>query len=450
MRNNEETIVAIATPIGSAGVGIVRLSGEKSLEIAKKMFDKQIEQPRYMYLGKITTEKLNERGFVVYFKAPHSYTGEDVVEFQVHGGIMIVDEIVKECLRLGATMAERGEFTKRAFMNGKLSLNEAESLMDYINAQSNAELIASKNLINGAFSAQINGFIDNLKDCLAQINVTLDYPEHDDELKTAEKIKGLLENLNSEINKLIDSYNYGRLIKNGINVCLVGQPNVGKSSIMNGLMNNEVAIVTDIAGTTTDAIKDSYIYKDMRFNIVDTAGIRESENAIEKIGIERTKQNIEISDLVLGVFDCSNLTNLDTILDETKNKKRLIVLNKVDLINNQNFEENIKKTLKNEEFIIISAKNNDNILNLKEKIFEITMSKNMNLDANIILNQRHFELLNSAKQNIERALNNIDFVTLDCVACDIMDAYSALSAIVGYGDIEDIIDTIFSKFCLGK
>ncbi len=450
MENNEKTIVAIATPIGSAGVGIVRLSGEKSLSIATKMFNKNIEQPRYMYLGKIKTEKLDEHGFVVYFKAPHSYTGEDVVEFQVHGGIMIVNEIVKQCLQLGATMAERGEFTKRAFMNGKLSLNEAESLMDYINAQSNAELIASKNLINGAFSTQINGFIDNLKDCLAQINVTLDYPEHDDELKTAEKIKALLENLNRAIDKLIDSYNYGRLIKNGINVCLVGQPNVGKSSIMNGLMNCDVAIVTDIAGTTTDAIKDSYIYKDMRFNIVDTAGIRESENAIEKIGIERTKQNIAVSDLVLGVFDCSDLANLDAILSETNDKKRLLVFNKSDLINQHKFEENIKKTLKNEHFIVISAKNSDDILRLKEKIFEITVSKEFNLDASIILNQRHYELLNSARQNISRALDNIDFVTLDCVACDIMDAYSALSAIVGYGDIEDIIDTIFSKFCLGK
>lgn len=450
MENNEKTIVAIATPIGSAGVGIVRLSGEKSLAIAKKMFNKSIEQPRYMYLGKIKTDKLEEHGIVVYFKAPHSYTGEDVVEFQVHGGTMIVNEIVKQCLQLGATMAERGEFTKRAFMNGKLSLNEAESLMDYINAQSNAELIASKNLINGTFSAQINGFIDNLKDCLAQINVTLDYPEHDDELKTAEKIKGLLENLNCEIVKLIDSYNYGRLIKNGINVCLVGQPNVGKSSIMNGLMNCDVAIVTDIAGTTTDAIKDSYIYKDMRFNIVDTAGIRESENAIEKIGIERTRQNIVVSDLVLGVFDCSDLTNFDEILNETKDKKRLLIFNKSDLINHQNFEENIKKTLKNEHFIVISAKNSDDILKLKEKMFEITVSKEFNLDANIILNQRHYELLNLARQDILRALDNIDFVTLDCVACDIMDAYSALSAIVGYGDIENIIDTIFSKFCLGK
>ena len=450
MENNEKTIVAIATPLGSAGVGIVRLSGDKSLSIAQQMFNKNIEQPRYMYLGKIKTEKLDEHGFVVYFKAPHSYTGEDVVEFQVHGGIMIVNEIVKKCLQLGATMAERGEFTKRAFMNGKLSLNEAESLMDYINAQSNAELVASKNLINGVFSMQINNFINNLKDCLAQINVTLDYPEHDDELKTAEKIKGLLENLNIEIKKIIDSYNYGRLIKNGVNVCLVGQPNVGKSSIMNGLMNGDVAIVTDIAGTTTDAIKDSYIYKDMRFNIVDTAGIRESENAIEKIGIERTKQNIAISDLVLGVFDSTNLVNLNTILNEINNKKRLLIFNKADLQRQVNFAENIKKILKNEQFIIISAKNSDDILKLKEKIFKITISKDINLDTNIILNQRHYELLNLAQQNILRALENIDYVTLDCVACDIMDAYSALSKIVGYGDIEDIIDTIFSKFCLGK
>lgn len=447
MENYEKTIVAIATPIGSAGVGIVRLSGNEGLNIAQKMFNKKIAEPRYMYLGRIKTENLDELGFVVYFSAPHSYTGEDVIEFQVHGGVLILNEVVKQCIKFGATMAERGEFTKRAFMNGKVSLNEAESLMDYINAQSNAELIASKNLLNGAFSTQINQFIDNLKDCLAQINVTLDYPEHDDELKTAQNIKNLLLNLKNEIDKLINSYKYGRLIKNGVNVCLVGEPNVGKSSIMNGLMNSDVAIVTDIAGTTTDAIKDSYIYKGIRFNVVDTAGIRESQNAIEKIGIERTLQNIASADLLLCVFDYSNLLNVEPILRETDTKQRLLVFNKNDLQKCEKFDKN---TLKNEKIVEMSAKNPSNIMLLKEKIYSTTIDNDFDFNANIILNQRHYELLSLACEDIMRAVQNIDNVTLDCIACDIMDAYTALSAIVGYGDIEDIIDTIFSKFCLGK
>lgn len=447
MENNEKTIVAVATPIGSAGVGIVRLSGSQSFEIAQQMFNKTISQPRYMYLGKIKTEKLDELGFVVYFKAPNSYTGEDVIEFQVHGGVLILNEVVKQCLKLGATMAERGEFTKRAFLNGKVSLNEAESLMDYINAQSDAELVASKNLLNGAFSTQINDFIDDLKNCLAQINVTLDYPEHDDELKTAQNIKKLLQNLEIKVEKLINSYKYGKLIKNGVNVCLVGEPNVGKSSIMNGLMNLDVAIVTDIAGTTTDAIKESYIYKDIRFNIIDTAGIRESKNVIEQIGIERTKQNIDLADLVLCVFDCSNISNLEAILQETQNKPRLLIFNKKDLENGQIFNKN---ALKNENSIEISAKNSEDIAALKEKIYSTIISDNFNLDSFVILNQRHYEMLNLAREAIERAVSNIDIVTLDCTACDVMDAYGALAGVVGHGDIEEIIDTIFSKFCLGK
>ena len=444
---NEKTIVAIATPIGSAGVGIVRLSGEKSLEIAQQMFDKKIENVRYMYLGRIKTENLYELGFVVYFKAPHSYTGEDVVEFQVHGGVMILNEVVKECIKLGATMAERGEFTKRAFLNGKIKLNEAESLMDYINAQSNAELIASKNLLSGAFSTQVNKFIEKIKNCLAQIDVTLDYPEHDDELKTAQNIKSELYSLENEIKKLINSYNFGKIIKNGVNVCLVGEPNVGKSSIMNGLMNSDIAIVTNIAGTTTDSIKDSYLYKDIRFNIVDTAGLRESSNTIEKIGIERTKQNISFADLILCVFDSLDLNKIDNILSQLETKNRLIVFNKKDIYDYKNIEKILKS---DEKYVIISANDEKSINMLKQNIFDMTLGGKINYDTNIIINQRHFELLSSAQNNILRAINNIDNTTLDCIACDIMEVFYDLSAIIGYGDIEDIIDTIFSKFCLGK
>ena len=444
---NNKTIVAIATPIGSAGVGIVRLSGNDSLSIAKQMFNKEIKEPRYMYLGNIKTDNLNEKGFVVYFKAPHSYTGEDVIEFQVHGGILIVNEVLRKCISLGAVLAERGEFTKRAFLNNKVSLNEAESLMDYINAQSNAELIASQNAISGGFSKKINAFMENLKDCLAQINVTFDYPEHDDEYRTAQEIKEDIKKLNADIITLANTYNSGKLIKNGVNVCLVGSPNVGKSSILNALINADVAIVTDIAGTTTDALTESYLFNNVRFNIIDTAGLRDSENIIEQKGIERTLKNIDKADIVLCVFDITNIADINEILEKTKHTKRLLVFNKSDL----NYDENqIKQYAKNEDYIVISAKDNVQIEELKSKIYQKTMNEHLDYNSSIILNERHYNLLKNASENLQRALDNIDCVTLDCIASDIMEAYNNLSQILGYGDIEDILDTIFSKFCLGK
>ena len=444
---DNKTIVAIATPIGSGGIGIVRLSGSESLNIAQKMFDKNINEPRYMYLGRITTENLSEKGFVVYFKAPYSYTGEDVIEFQIHGGVLIVNEVVRQCISLGAVMAEKGEFTKRAFLNNKISLNEAESLMDYINSQSKAELIASKNLLSGVFSKQVNYFMDKLKDCLAQINVTFDYPEHDDEYKTAQEIKQDIKYLNDDIIKLANTYKSGKKIKNGVNVCLVGAPNVGKSSILNALMNEQVAIVTDIAGTTTDTITESYDHKGIRFNIIDTAGIRDSSNVIEKLGIEKTLDNIGKADIVLCVFEVNNLSNINEILDRTNNTCRLLVFNKSDLSYDKIF---LDKYTKKDDFIIISAKDIKQIELLKDKIYQKTIDQRLDFNSNIILNERHYYLLNQASESLERALKNIDLFTLDCIASDIMEAYNYLSQLIGYGDIDDILDTIFSKFCLGK
>ncbi len=441
----ENTIVAVATPIGSGGVGIVRLSGADSLKIAQSMFDKKIVEARHMYLGHIKTQLLDEHGFVVYFKAPHSYTGEDVVEFQVHGGVLIVNEIVRKCVELGAELAERGEFTKRAFLNNKLSLNEAESLMDYINAQSSAELKASQNLLSGAFSRQIDAFMEKLKDCLAQIDVTFDYPEHDDEYRTAQEIKGDIAELNEKIKQLSNTFNSGRLIKDGINVCLVGAPNVGKSSILNALINSDVAIVTDIAGTTTDTLTESYVYKDVRFNIMDTAGIRESDNLIEKMGIERSLKNIERADIVLCIIDVTDLKC--EILNKIKDKKHILVFNKSDLP----FDENaIKDIAQGDDYIVISAKDNEQIEKLKERIFNKVFAEKLDYNSSIVMNERHYNLLNNACKSLSRALENIDSVTLDCIATDLMEAYGYLSQITGYGDIEDILDTIFSKFCLGK
>lgn len=444
---NEKTIVAIATPIGSAGVGIIRMSGKDSLSIAQKIFDKEIKERNYMYLGRIKTKNLSERGFVVYFKAPNSYTGEDIIEFQVHGGVLIVNEVLRACIDNGAAIAERGEFTKRAFLNGKVSLNEAESIMDYINAQSNAELMASQNLLNGNFSKQINEYIEILKDCLAQINVTFDYPEHDDEYRTANEIKGDIKQLNKKLDKLIDSYQSGRMLRQGVNVCLVGAPNVGKSSILNALMNNDVAIVTDIAGTTTDTLTESYVYNNVRFNIIDTAGLRESDNQIEKLGIERTLKNMDLADIVLCVFDATNLKNAKELLDKTEGRKRLLIFNKCDLPYDI---DDINELAYDKDFVIMSAKNCELVDNLKQKIYDKTLSEKLDFNSNIILNERHYNLLKNAKDSLMRAIENMNDVTLDCTACDIMEAYNYLSQLIGYGDIEDILDTIFSKFCLGK
>jgi tRNA modification GTPase len=330
-----DTIVATATAAGIAGVAIIRLSGPQSLEISNSFFkvaDKKIE-PRFLHLGEINEPTLREKCPMVYFKAPNSFTGEDVVEIHCHGGTYITSAIIDLSIRNGARLAEPGEFSKRAFVNGKMSLDSAEGIVDLINSQTATEVKASFSLASGLLFKTVTKMQETLTDCIAEIEVNFDYPEHDIEYETAEGVSKKLKEVEEKLLELSSTQATGRLLKDGVNVLILGRPNVGKSSLLNALLNYERAIVTDIAGTTRDTISDTYIYKDIRFHVTDTAGLRKSKNKIEKIGIERAKALLDSNDIILLVLDANDgilpedLENMKLI----ENHRRITVINKCDL-----------------------------------------------------------------------------------------------------------------------
>ncbi|MGD9901473.1 MAG: tRNA uridine-5-carboxymethylaminomethyl(34) synthesis GTPase MnmE [Spirochaetales bacterium] len=441
----DKTIVAISTPIGVGGISIVRLSGADALPIALTIINKNKLIERYMHLVKISTKNFIERGLVVYFKNPNSYTGEDVVEFQCHGGIVIANGIVDELLNNGASLAEEGEFTKRAFLNGKLSLEQAEGVIDMINAESEAQVRAGYNLLNGELYKKVVAMQQGLTDTLAQMEVALDYPEHDIEYKTLEQFNNDLTKVSAQIGELLLTAKTGKLVRNGINVSILGRPNVGKSSLMNALLNYDRAIVTSIAGTTRDTLEESYNYKGIKINLIDTAGIRQSNDEVEKLGIERAYKTLDYADIILAVFDGSEpLTKEDKEnLNLIKNKRHIVVQNKTDL-------KNISLGL-NEKVVGVSSLTKQGINELKETIYSEVIDKNIINSALLITNGRHEEALLKAQQSVREALNSLNNgMSLDVIALDIKAAWDTLGEITGETSNEQIIDAIFSKFCLGK
>ena len=444
----EDTIVAQATPVGNGGISIIRLSGEKSFDIATsifsaKEFEKEKVTPRKLYLGKIKDDNFKENCLAVYFANPYSYTGEDVVEFQCHGGTFVSNKIIDMCIKNGARLALPGEFTKRSFINGKLSLDKAEGVIDVINAQTESEARAGFDLVNGELFKTVKSIQKRLTDMLAEIEVSLDYPEQDIEYETAESINGRLITIKDELNNLLATSKHGKIIKDGVNVVILGKPNVGKSSLMNALLSYDRAIVTEIAGTTRDTLQESYIYKDMKVNITDTAGLHESDDVVEKIGIEKAKSSINNADIILLVLDGSKQLSIEDKqnLELIKGKKAFVIINKSDL------ERKISVDF---ETINISAKNKQGIEQIKEKIYE-TVKNDCFVQSSITLtNKRHEIAVAQAIEFITSAIDNIFDISLDCVAVDIKSAWEKLGEITGETTSEDIIDAIFSKFCLGK
>ena len=443
----DDVIIALSTPVGKSGIGVVRMSGKNCLDIAKKMFtplNKNVDiNPNLMVLGNIDLVSTTDIGFMVYFKAPKSYTGEDTIEFQCHGGIAVTQKIIEKALSLGVRLAEPGEFSKRAFLNGKMSLDQAEGVIDTINAESESELKASSGLQKGILTKTIENIQDTLIDIMSEIEVNLDYPEHDIEYATKEKINNEIDKIYTKISDLLKTEQQGKIIKNGVNIAIVGKTNVGKSSLLNALLGTEQAIVTDIEGTTRDVVIGSIEYKGIKFNFLDTAGLRQTNDKVENIGIEKAKQVLKESDIVLLVIDGSKeLDNQDKEnLELTKDKKRIIVVNKID----------IKKFIKlQEETVEISAKNNINIEKLKEKIYDKAID---GCDVNntlVLTNARHLEVLKSAIREIKSIKETIFENSLDLVALDTRQLYEKLGEITGETIDEKVIDRIFSKFCLGK
>lgn len=442
-----ENIAAISTALSASGVAVIRISGDSPLKIAEKMFlpvgktaVKDFE-PYKMYVGEIVADGFNDFGLCVYFKGPKSFTGEDVVEFHSHGGIAITKGILKKILSLGARLANNGEFTKRAFMNGKLSLSSAEGLIDMINSESVSGVKAGYSLYREKLCAEVNSMQDEITDVLAQIDVDMDFPEEDLEQSSTEAVEKTLKITVERIDKLLSSYRVGRTLVNGVKVGIVGKPNTGKSSILNALLNYEKAIVSDVAGTTRDVVEGAIDIDGVRFNFSDTAGIRESDDKIEALGVGLSKKILLESDLLLFVIDASNLTEEDeAVYQLIKDKNVLFAVNKTDK----------SDYIDDRADIYVSAKEKKNIEQLKSMIFDKTVGNGVDLNGDYLCEERHFEALSRAKQKFLVAIDSIGKVTLDMLAIDVKDGWDALGEISGRTATEEIINDIFSKFCVGK
>ena len=392
-----------------------------------------------MIFGNVKFNSIQDDCLAVYFKSPNSFTGEDVVEIQMHGGIKLLEETVKQLINNGATMAQQGEFSKRAVLNGKMDITEAEALIDMINAQSVCEMQVASSQLKGELHKTIVSMQNSLTNLIATIEVALDFPEHE-ETYAEEKLKAELPEIINTMKTLINSENMGTKIKNGINITLIGKPNVGKSSLLNALVGFNRAIVTNIAGTTRDTINESYEYKDIRFNVTDTAGIHSSEDVVEQEGIKRAINTINESDIAVKVLDSEEKTADSKEILALTHENYITILNKCDLSSSEN----------NAFDLCVSAKENINIDKLKELIYQKTIDKNILSSQVIITNLRHGELLKKAKQTLENAVLDLQNVSLDCTAVLIRNAWDLLGQITGETSNEKIIDTIFSKFCLGK
>lgn len=444
----EKTIATISTPLAKGAIAIVRMSGATAKDVALNIFcannlTSENIKSRYMYFGKL---KLDENTFeeclMVYFKAPFSYTGEDLIEFQVHGGVLLAQKVLDVCLKNGATLAEPGEFSKRAFLNGKITLDKAEAIVGEIDAESEAELKNSLQITNGKLAKQIFDEQEKLKYMLAELEVGMDYPDEVEELNLKLNIKNRLKEILDENEILLKNSQNATYLKNGINVALVGKTNVGKSSVMNALLGQDRAIVTDIRGTTRDSITESFLYNGIKINLVDTAGIRKTNDIVESIGIEKSYESINKADLILFVLDGSELFDDEDkqIFEAVKDKKYLVVVNKAD---------KQRKVDKFENEIEISALKNQNIECLKQKIFDMILSEQFDINSLTITNQRQTTILKDAKRQIEEILNS-ENISLDVLTMLIKNVWNTLGKITGNTENEDIIDLIFSKFCLGK
>ncbi len=430
----QESIAAIATAPGTGGVAIIRISGKNCLEIANKIFTpKKDFKPNYMYAGHIEGDGFTDYGFLVYFKAPKTFTGEDVIELHCHGGVQIARGILKKCISLGARLAERGEFTKRAFLNGKLTLASAEGMADMINAESLALLRAGSMLYGEKLSNEVKTLQNSLKDVLAEVAVEIDYPEEDEGGLDLKRIAAKVAALKAEVDGLVASYKCGKKIKEGVTVALCGKPNTGKSSLLNALLGYEKAIVSAEEGTTRDAVEGAIEIDGVKYNLIDTAGIRERAGNVESIGIERARKIINSADIILSVSEGEGVE-----LPEETNGEVIKVFNKSDL----------KKPVGDYD-IAVSAKTGDGIENLKKLIAEKSVGDTA-LDKAYIVEERHYTALIRAAEALKSATVNLEILTLDLIAVDLKEAWDALGEITGETANEEIISTVFAKFCVGK
>ena len=456
------TIAAVATPPGEGGIGIIRISGKSALSIADKLFlniEKkklsELEERKLSY-GHIIDPKTDgviDEVMTVFMSGPKTYTTEDVVEIHCHGGIIPVRRILELVLDCGAEPAECGEFTKRAFLNGRIDLSQAEAVMDLISAKTDSSFDMSLRQLKGSLSSEVTTLIDSLMEMLAHIEASIDFPEDDVEEMAYEKLLRDSTDVLSKIDHLIESFNTGKILKDGLKTVILGKPNVGKSSLMNAILRENRAIVTDIPGTTRDIIEEYVNIKGIPLKVVDTAGIRETEDLVEQLGVDRAKDILEQSDLAIVVFDASRELDSEDleIIELVRSRKSIVLLNKTDL-SKKLTEKDIESYLPSSKIINTAITEGSGIDKLEQLLHDMFMSSDVKItDSVVINNTRHRDLLMKSKKNMTEAIESINIsLPIDCIEVDIKNAIENLGEITGDSVGEDIINTIFKNFCIGK
>ncbi len=456
-----DTIAAIATPIGEGGVAIIRISGENALKIASKIFKPKNDYDinnmktytmKYGNVLDLESKEIIDEVILSYMKAPSSYTGENVVEINCHGGVVSTSSVLNQIIRAGARLAEPGEFTKRAFLNGRIDLSQAEAVMDIITAKTELSMKSAMLQSSGALSKSITELRKYLLNVLASIEYAVDFTEDDEDIIDDNLLNEIKDGINKTIikaKKLLSNADEGKIIRDGLNVVIVGKPNVGKSSLLNALLREKRAIVTDVPGTTRDVIEEYINLEGIPIRITDTAGIRHTEDIVEKIGVEKSKEKLEEADLIILMLDISRDINEDDqiIIDKIKDKKYIALLNKVDL--DMKISQDILSQLNNK--ISISAKTGEGINCLKDEIKKLFFNGEIDSESLIISNTRHKQALYKAVENCDLALNKINSNEyLDLISIYITAAMKALGEITGEELEEDLLNKIFSEFCVGK
>ena len=446
-----DTIAAIATAMSNSGIGIVRISGDEALDVADRIFrpkkgSRKVSdmETHTIHYGYVTDgDEVIDEVMLLIMKAPRSYTCEDTIEIDCHGGVLVMKKILETVLKYGARPAEPGEFTKRAFLNGRIDLSQAESVIDVINAQNELALKSSVSQLQGAVLEKIKAIRAVVLHEIAFIESALDDPE---------QLHEIMSDAHSKVKKLLDSSDNGKMLKEGINTAIVGKPNAGKSSLLNILVGEERAIVTEIAGTTRDILQEQIQIGGIGLNVIDTAGIRDTEDIVEKIGVNKSREYIEKADLIIYVVDSS--TELDEndqeIIEAIQNKKAIVLLNKSDL--DAKTDASILQTQLNKPILSISAKNNTGIHELETLIEEMFFSGKLSFNDEVyITNIRQKNALAEAQNSLKMVLQSIaDGMPEDFFTIDMMNAYEALGTIIGESVGEDLVNEIFSKFCMGK
>lgn len=456
----ENTIVAISTAMGNGGIGIVRMSGDKAFEVLSKIFvpkNKNFRikgyQMRYGNIVDPLSREIVDEVLVSYFVSPNSFTTENMCEINTHGGMVVEKRILELCLENGAELAEPGEFTKRAFLNGRIDLSQAEAIVDLINSKTVREAKESVNQLEGHLSKKIEEIRKKMLNLMIAIDVNIDYPEYDEEEVTKNKALNELNIVLKELIKLESSFDSGKILRDGVKTVILGRTNVGKSSLLNRILKEDRAIVSNIEGTTRDTIEEFIDIEGIPLKLIDTAGIRNSSNEIEQIGIKKSKSLANSADLIIAIFDITkNLSEEDNeLLEIIKNKECIILLNKIDIMNqNKALEERLKKI--NNNIIKVSVVEDIGIQELFEKIVSIYNVSNKDLSNDVlIINERHKNLINKSRKEIEEAIKTAESdMYIDIISIYITNAMNYLAEITGNNVTDDVINEIFKKFCLGK